>query len=131
MSDRFVTRLLPVDADVLAPDGSEVRVLAGTARGSMAHFKLMPGAVSKAVKHRLVEEVWFFTSGEGRMWRAVDGASETIAVKPGVSIAIAPGMAFQFRCDGETPLEAIGVTMPPWPGADEAIAVDGLWPASF
>ena len=130
MSDDFVTRHLPVEADVLAPDGSEVRVLAGSSRGSMAHFKLMPGAVSKAVKHRQVEEVWFFIGGQGRIWRALGEASEVTQVKPGVSIAIAPGMAFQFRCDGDTPLEAIGVTMPPWPGADEAIAVDGPWPSS-
>jgi hypothetical protein len=48
----FVTRQRAEQPDVLAPDGSEVRILAATARGSMAQFTLPPGAVSKAVAHR-------------------------------------------------------------------------------
>jgi mannose-6-phosphate isomerase-like protein (cupin superfamily) len=44
-----------------------------------------------------------------------------------VSITIPTGAKFQFRNDGDEPLEAIGVTMPPWPGADEAIEVEGVW----
>ena len=56
-------------ADVIAPDGCEVRILAQTRRGSMAHFALGPGQVSRAVAHRTVEEVWYFLSGQGRMWR--------------------------------------------------------------
>lgn len=48
-----------------APDGSEVRVLCRVGRGSMAHFTLSPGAVSRAVAHRTVEEVWCFVSGRG------------------------------------------------------------------
>jgi len=34
---------------------------------------------------------------------------------------------FQFRCDGGEPLEAVAVTMPPWPGAEEAFVVSGIW----
>ena len=34
----------------------------------------------------------------------------------------------QFRNTGEEdPLEAVAVTMPPWPGADEAESVPGPW----
>ena len=65
----FVTRLASERPDAMAPDGSEVRILAATARGSMALFRLTPGGVSKAV----------------------------------------------------------AVTMPPWPGMDEAYAVAGRW----
>ena len=36
MNPLFGSRLLPRDYDVLAPDGSEVRLLAAGARGSMA-----------------------------------------------------------------------------------------------
>ena len=32
--------------DAIAPDGSEVRILAGVAAGSMAQFTLPPGAVA-------------------------------------------------------------------------------------
>ena len=30
---------------------------------------------------------------------------------------------------GSGPLAAVGVTMPPWPGDDEAYKVPGAWPA--
>jgi mannose-6-phosphate isomerase-like protein (cupin superfamily) len=55
--------------DAIAPDGAEVRILCATGRGSMAVFSLAPGMVSKAVAHRTVEEIWYFTGGAGRMWR--------------------------------------------------------------
>jgi mannose-6-phosphate isomerase-like protein (cupin superfamily) len=125
----FVTRILKEEPDAMAPDGSEVRILAATPRGSMAHFELPEGAVSKAVAHRTVEEIWFFTAGEGKLWRKNENAEETIEVHPGVSISIPVGTHFQFRSDGDEPLEAIGVTMPPWPGNDEVYAVAGIWEA--
>ena len=127
MSDGLVTRSLSAAPDAMAPDGSEVRLLACVAAGSMAHFTLAPGAVSKPVAHRTVEELWFFIGGRGRMWRKLGGAEETVAVHLGVSISIPVGAHFQFRCDGEAPLQAVGVTMPPWPGMDEAYAVEGIW----
>lgn len=123
----FITRHLPAMPDAIAPDGSEVRLLATAGRGSMAHFRLPPGAVSKAVAHHSVEEVWYFLRGEGRMWRSFSGVDEIVEARPGASIAIFPGTRFQFRCDGTEPLEAVGVTMPPWPGMDEAYPVDGIW----
>ena len=123
----FVTRTLAAAPDAMAPDGSEVRLLAATARGSMAHFRLPPGAVSKPVAHRTVEEVWYFVKGRGRMWRSAGGHDEVIAARPGVSISIPVGARFQFRCDGDEALEAVGVTMPPWPGMDEAFEVEGVW----
>ena len=61
------------------------------------------------------------------MWRRLDGEEETVDVAPGVSIAIPVGASFQFRSDGEEALEAVGVTMPPWPGPDEAVFVEGAW----
>ncbi|HXZ68402.1 MAG TPA: cupin domain-containing protein [Alphaproteobacteria bacterium] len=123
----FVTRSLAPKPDAMAPDGSEVRLLAAAARGSMAHFKLPPGAVSKAVAHKTVEEVWYITSGRGRMWRKLGAAEEITELSAGISLAIPVGTHFQFRCDGMEPLEAVGVTMPPWPGMDEAYEVEGVW----
>lgn len=127
MPEHFKTLAISDAMTVTAPDGSEVKILAASARGSMARFALGPGLVSKAVRHRTVEELWFFIAGEGEMWRAVDGREETVAVTPGVSLSILPGASFQFRSLGSTQLEAIGVTMPPWPGMDEAEFVDGKW----
>jgi mannose-6-phosphate isomerase-like protein (cupin superfamily) len=121
------TRVLGEAVDVIAPDGSEVRLLTTIGRGSMAHFRLPPGAVSKAVAHRTVEELWYFTGGRGRMWRKLGAVEEVVEARPGVSIAIPTGASFQFRTDGEAPLEMVGVTMPPWPGEDEAYEVEGAW----
>jgi mannose-6-phosphate isomerase-like protein (cupin superfamily) len=123
----FVTRTVGLRPDAIAPDGSEVRLLAEAGKGSMAHFRLEPGGISQAVEHRTVEELWFFIKGRGRMWRCRLGEEETVDVFPGVSISIPTGTRFQFRSDGEEPLEAVGVTMPPWPGMDEAILVEGIW----
>jgi mannose-6-phosphate isomerase-like protein (cupin superfamily) len=123
----FVTRQRSSAPDVIAPDGSEVRLLAQCSRGSMAQFTLPPGAVSKAVAHRTVEEVWLVIAGTGRMWRKLGDDEEIVALTPGVSIAIPVGAHFQFRNDGDVPLDCAGVTMPPWPGMDEAYEVKGVW----
>lgn len=123
----FTTRTISERPDAIAPDGSEVRLLAATARGSMAHFRLAPGAVSKAIVHRSVEEVWYVLAGGGRMWRKSGGAAEIIALVPGVSLTIPVGTQFQFRCDGDNALEVVAVTMPPWPGAEEAGVAEGPW----
>ena len=126
----FETKGISGTPDVMAPDGSEVRILCSMARGSMAHFTLPPGAVSIAVAHRTIEEVWYFVSGRGRMWRRLDGAEETVEVRPGLSLTIPIGAHFQFRSDGDEPLAAVGVAMPPWPGPDEAYPVEGPWQAT-
>lgn len=124
---RFGERLLQDKPDAIAPDGSEVRILAVLGRGSMAHFRLPPGGVSRAIHHATVEEVWFFVAGRGRMWRKDGTGESTVEVHPGLSLDIPVGTHFQFRADGDQPLEAVGVTMPPWPGPDEAVFVDGPW----
>jgi mannose-6-phosphate isomerase-like protein (cupin superfamily) len=79
-----------------------------------------------AVAHRTVEEVWYVLSGRGELWRREGGREEVVALEPGVSLAIPRGAHFQFRALGE-PLRILGVTMPPWPGDGEAVAVQGHW----
>jgi mannose-6-phosphate isomerase-like protein (cupin superfamily) len=124
------TKMRALDADVIAPDGCEVRILAQTPRGSMAHFTLGAGQVARAVAHRTVEEVWYFLSGQGRMWRRQSDQEAIVQVAPGVSLAIPLGTHFQLRNDGDVPIAAVAVTMPPWPGEDEAYLVEGKWPAT-
>lgn len=120
-------RLLPKEYDVLAPDGSEVRILASTPRGSMAHFSLPVGQVSQAVAHHTVEEIWFIVSGRGEMWRKSGDVETTVSLSAGLSLTIPVGTHFQFRNTGSEPLNAVGVTMPPWPGMNEAYSVTGKW----
>jgi len=124
---QFETRRLPGDREDIAPDGSEVRVLLGLERGSMAHFQLGPGQASYPIAHRTVEEIWFVLQGRGEMWRKHGDREETVSMEPGVCLSIPVGTRFQFRCLGQDPLQVIGVTMPPWPGEQEAYAVDGPW----
>jgi mannose-6-phosphate isomerase-like protein (cupin superfamily) len=124
----FETRQLPVERDAVAPDGSDVRVLLRLAGGSMAHFQLAPGTVSSAVMHRSVEEIWYFVSGEGEMWRRQGERQEVVPVHAGTCITLPLGTQFQLRANsGPAPLEAVAVTMPPWPGDGEAAIVTGPW----
>jgi mannose-6-phosphate isomerase-like protein (cupin superfamily) len=130
VADELDARALGQEPDVIAPDGCEVRILARTGRGSMAHFSLGPGQVARAVAHRTVEEVWYFLAGRGRMWRRLGETEEITEVAPGLSLVIPLGARFQLRKDGQAPLAAVAITMPPWPGEDEAYFVEGRWPAS-
>ena len=93
----------------------------------MAHFELGPTETSIAVKHRTVEEIWFFLRGRGEMWRRAGDADQIVEVCADVCITIPVGTEFQFRSFGVEPLSAVAVTMPPWPGSDEAILVEGPW----
>ncbi len=123
----FETRSLPVEPDVTAPDGSNVRILLALKGGSMAHFELPAGEISIAVAHKTVEEIWYFLGGQGEMWRKFDDHEEIIRVGAGVCITIPVGTHFQFRSFGPQSLSAVAVTMPPWPGEDEAYFVKGQW----
>jgi len=125
--DDFEWKRLPVERDAVAPDGSDVRLLLGLKGGGLAHFELAPGKTSAAVSHRTVEEIWFVLSGRGEMWRRLRDHEEVIPLEPGVSLTIPLGTHFQFRSLGDQSLTAIGVTMPPWPGDDEAFHVQGKW----
>jgi mannose-6-phosphate isomerase-like protein (cupin superfamily) len=127
----FDTKRLARERDALAPDGSDVRILLGLKGGGMAHFELSPGQTSTAVKHRTVEEIWFFLSGQGEMWRKQERQEEIVKVDAGVCLTIPLGTQFQFRSFGDQALAAVGVTMPPWPGEDEAIVVEGKWKPSL
>ena len=127
MTPVFETKLLPTDPDVTAPDGSDVRILLTRPAGGMAHFALAAGETSRAIKHRTVEEIWYVLGGRGEMWRSLDDQEEVTPLAAGICLTIPVGTAFQFRSLGPDPLTAVAVTMPPWPGPDEAVFVDGKW----
>jgi mannose-6-phosphate isomerase-like protein (cupin superfamily) len=126
----FATRQLSEAYDVLAPDTSEIRLLVGTSRGSLAHGTLPPGGVSLAVVHRTVEEVWYVTAGQGQVWRKQGGQEMVVDVEPGTALTIPTGAHFQFRSIGPEPLRFVMCTMPPWPGEQEAVRVPDYWPVA-
>jgi mannose-6-phosphate isomerase-like protein (cupin superfamily) len=123
----FATQRLPAQPVDVAPDGSEVRTLLRLKGGSVSHFELAPGKTSIAVAHRTVEEIWYFLGGRGEMWRKQNDHEEIVPVEANLCVSIPVGTHFQFRCMGDKSLTMLAVTMPPWPGSDEAYEVDGKW----
>ncbi len=135
----FATSRLSRERDVVATDGSDVRILQSLSGGALAHFTLAAGQTSTAVVHRTVEEIWYFLSGRGEMWRKQEGRAEVVPVEAGVCVTIPLGTHFQFRSLGDEPLAALAATMPPWPGDYESsfssgcrgsrVRRDGGWPS--
>ena len=119
---------LKVERDYLAPDDSEIRLLAdGIKNGNMAHVLLPPGQTSTAVKHKTIEELWYVIEGNGEMWRKLNESERIDFLFPGASLAIPTGASFQFRNIGDKPLKIVIVSMPPWPGTEEVVEVPGNW----
>ena len=88
---------------------------------------LPPGGVSRAIHHRTVEEVWYVLSGEAKVWRRLGDDEQVITATAGTSLTIPVGTRFQFRTIGDEPFQFIMLTLPPWPGEDEAEFVPGNW----
>ncbi|MEA2759017.1 MAG: hypothetical protein QOH65_1630 [Methylobacteriaceae bacterium] len=130
-ADAFATLALADAPLVKAPDGSGVRPLLSLPAGSLAHFELAAGKTSIAVAHRSVDEIWFVVGGRGEMWRKQAEREEIVALHAGVALTIPLGTAFQFRSFGPEPLTMVAITMPPWPGDDEAYQTEGEWPPSL
>ena len=126
----FGARQLPAEPASIAPDGSHVRELLSLPSGSAAHFELAPGLVSRAGRHRSVDEIWYVLAGHGEMWRRAGSFEEVVELAPGPCLTIPVGTSFQFRAHGESPLAAFAVTMPPWPARsdDEWVEVEAHWP---
>jgi mannose-6-phosphate isomerase-like protein (cupin superfamily) len=130
IADSLVTVSVATDYDVLAPDGSEIRILSQLSCGGMAHGTLPPGRTSLAVRHRTVAEIWFALGGSAEIWRRLGDIESVETVLPGQSLTIPTGTEFQFRTSGPEPFTFIMCTMPPWPGPDEAEFVEGAWKVS-
>jgi mannose-6-phosphate isomerase-like protein (cupin superfamily) len=126
----FEAKTLGERPDAVAPDGSRVRLLLTLAGGGFAHFELPAGAVSRAVAHRTVEEIWCVLSGRGRIWRRSGEKESVVDAAPGLCLTIPLGTHFQFRAEPQAPFAFLAVTMPPWPGGDEAFPVAGPWRAT-
>ncbi|MCF0039766.1 cupin domain-containing protein [Dyadobacter fanqingshengii] len=126
-ADTVKTISLKTNYDYLAPDGSEIRLLSAMASGSLAHCVLLPKGVSSAVQHRTVVEIWYILQGEGEIWREHNKVATVNRISPGASLTIPTHTKFQFRNTGADSLKILIVTMPPWPGSDEAIKVNDYW----
>ena len=110
-----------------APDGSEIRLLHELHMGGLSECTLPPNKVSVAVKHKIVEEIWLCTAGNGEIWRSQNGVEKILPLSPGVSLTIPLNTCFQFRNIDSEPLKLIIATRPPWPGDSEIYEVQGPW----
>src|SRR5262249_1194246 len=99
----------------------------GATRASLCEVRLAPGAVSRPIAHRSVQEIWYVLAGGGHVWRAAPGAAgDVMAVSAGDALVIPTGYRFQFRAGADAELRFLCFTPAAWPGPDEAIAaVDG------
>jgi mannose-6-phosphate isomerase-like protein (cupin superfamily) len=117
------------ECDTIAPDGSEIRLLAslahGATRASLCEVRLAAGTVSRPLRHRTVEEIWYVTVGRGRVWRCPPGAgSEPVEIGAGDALVIPRGWSFQFGAAPDTDLRFLCYTSPPWPGPEEAEPIE-------
>jgi mannose-6-phosphate isomerase-like protein (cupin superfamily) len=110
-----------------SPLGAYIRNLMDGTYGNMIHSTVPPGMVGRACHFRTIEEYWYVLAGEGEIWRRADGRESVTRLIPGVSVDIPLGTAFQYRCTGDEALVFTCTAMPPWPGDDEAVIVDGPW----
>ena len=110
-----------------APDGTDVSILAVTPPASVARFTLQAGLTGRAVKHRTVDEIWHVLSGEGELWRRLDGVEDIVPLVHGTTVHLPVETVFQVRATSLTALVVLGVITPAWPGDAEARWVCGQW----
>ncbi|MBL4892458.1 MAG: cupin domain-containing protein [Rhizobiaceae bacterium] len=122
---------LPEIADAKSPAGADIRFIMDGTTGNMIHASVPPYQINRATIHSTVSEFWYVLEGQGEIWRS-DGTSEKVTeLLAGTSIDIPVGTAFQYRNVGESDLKFICISMPPWPGDDEASAVEGKWEPTY
>jgi mannose-6-phosphate isomerase-like protein (cupin superfamily) len=122
----FQTVQMPVPSEP-APDGSRIYPLVRTDQTSVGLIELRPDQITAPVYHLNIEEVWYILEGRGQLWRSLDDEDETVDLSAGTCVTIPTGAAFQFRSDGDQPLRMLMMTIPPWPGPEEAVASEGKW----
>jgi mannose-6-phosphate isomerase-like protein (cupin superfamily) len=118
---------LPEKPDARSPAGAEIRFIMDGPTGNMIHSTVPSGQVNRATRHKTVSEFWHVLEGQGEIWRSDGVNGSIVSLTAGVSIDIPVGTAFQYRNCGKEPLKFICISMPPWPGDEEAVYVDGPW----
>ena len=69
-----------------------------------------------------------WSAGAASIWRRQEGVERIEPLGPGTSLTIPLGTAFQFRAEAAgSALAFVAITMPPWPGMDEALPAHGPW----
>jgi mannose-6-phosphate isomerase-like protein (cupin superfamily) len=113
-----VTSLAEVESFITL-DGSEIREVAGPARGdavnqSLAEATVGPGGETTEHYHRVTEEIYFFTHGRGRM-RLGEHERE---VEAGACVVIRPGLRHKLWNTGPEPLRLLCCCAPAYSHED-------------
>lgn len=100
-------------------DGSEIRELMhpashGNRAQSLAEATVAPGARTRLHRHRLTEELYHITAGEGLM-RLDD---QRFTVQPGDTVCIPPGTPHCIEALGSAPLRLLCCCAPAYDHAD-------------
>ena len=116
-------RALDAAEPFLTRDGSIIRELLGPAtvpaeHQSLAEATLPAGRSTERHYHRIAEEIYLITAGEGRMELNGDVA----AVRPGDAILIPPGAWHQITAVGEDDLRLLCCCAPPYSHDDTYFA---------
>jgi mannose-6-phosphate isomerase-like protein (cupin superfamily) len=103
----------------ITKDGSEIRELAGIPTGnatnqSLAEATVPPGGETEEHYHRASEEIYFFTSGRGRL--RLDGDESEI--EAGDTVVIPPGTRHKLWNTGDEPLRLLCCCSPPYSHED-------------
>jgi mannose-6-phosphate isomerase-like protein (cupin superfamily) len=106
----------------VAPDGSEIRELAGPPSGtasnqSLAEARVPPGAETIEHLHRRSEEIYYFLAGEGRMQLG----DEVSPVRRGEAVVIPPGTRHKLWNPGAEPLVLLCCCAPPYSDEDTVL----------
>ncbi len=104
-------------------DGSIIRELLGPAtiparHQSLAEATLPAGGSTERHYHRIAEEIYFITAGEGRM--ELDG--DVATVRPGDAILIPPGAWHQITAIGDGELRLLCCCAPAYSHDDTYFA---------
>jgi mannose-6-phosphate isomerase-like protein (cupin superfamily) len=103
-------------------DGSEIRELAGVPSGnavnqSLAQATVPPGRDTIEHYHRTTEEIYYFTSGHGRMRLGDD----EVEVSAGDCVVIAPGVPHKLWAAATAPLVLLCCCAPPYSHEDTVL----------
>jgi mannose-6-phosphate isomerase-like protein (cupin superfamily) len=103
-------------------DGSLIRELVGIPSGnseqqSIAEATVPPGGETVEHYHRTTEEVYLFTSGQGRMRLGAEEAD----VRAGDGVVIAPGVKHKLWNKSRHPLVLLCCCAPPYRDADTVL----------
>jgi mannose-6-phosphate isomerase-like protein (cupin superfamily) len=103
-------------------DGSTIRELAGavslpSAQQSLAEATVPVGGATVEHYHRVSEELYFFTSGAGRL----SVGDERSDVRAGQCVVIPPGTRHQLVNTGDEPLRLLCCCAPPYSNDDTVL----------